>query len=82
MPLPWPPPLQRLVYEDTEGDEVEDLACLLAYVKQRHPEVTAVSSGAIASGEGPRLGLAALPRAGRCASCPKTLALACCRRPS
>ncbi|KAL4458652.1 hypothetical protein ABPG75_013517 [Micractinium tetrahymenae] len=40
---------QRLVYEDTEGDEVEDLACVLAYVKERHPEVAAVSSGAIAS---------------------------------
>jgi len=46
LPCPW----QRLVYEDTEGDEVEDLACLLALVKQEHPEVTAVSSGAIASG--------------------------------
>lgn len=48
-----PPLLQRLVYEDTEGDEVEDLACLLAYVRERHPEVTAVSSGAIASGGPP-----------------------------
>lgn len=42
--------LQRLVYEDTQGDEVEDLAALLAYVRQQHPEVTAVASGAIASG--------------------------------
>ncbi|PRW59519.1 diphthine--ammonia ligase isoform X1 [Chlorella sorokiniana] len=40
---------QRLVYEDTQGDEVEDLAALLAYIKQQHPEVTAVASGAIAS---------------------------------
>lgn len=44
------PHAQRLVYEDTQGDEVEDLAALLAYIKQRHPEVTAVASGAIASG--------------------------------
>ena len=29
---------------------MEDLAALLAYIKQRHPEVTAVASGAIASG--------------------------------
>ncbi|PSC71309.1 diphthine-ammonia ligase isoform X1 [Micractinium conductrix] len=40
---------QRLVYEDTKGDEVEDLYCLLAFVLQRHPDVTAVASGAIAS---------------------------------
>lgn len=63
------------MYEDTAGDEVEDLACLLAYVKKRHPEVDAVSSGAIASGEGARPGrcqavasLAAAP----------ARALACC----
>lgn len=37
------------MYEDTEGDEVEDLAALLAFVQQRHPDVTAVASGAIAS---------------------------------
>lgn len=41
--------LQQLVYEDTEGDEVEDLYCLLAYIKERMPEVQAVASGAIAS---------------------------------
>ena len=40
---------QRLVYEDTTGDEVEDLYCLLAWVKERHPGVQAVASGAIAS---------------------------------
>lgn len=40
---------QNLVYEDTDGDEVEDLAALLAYVKIQMPEVDAVSSGAIAS---------------------------------
>ena len=40
---------QRLVYEDTEGDEVEDLVALLAFVKMQIPGVQAVSSGAIAS---------------------------------
>ena len=40
---------QRLVYEDTAGDEVEDLAALLAYIKSEIPDVGAVSSGAIAS---------------------------------
>eukprot|EP00887_Chlorella_sp_A99_P006590 scaffold3.g6590.t1 len=40
---------QRLVYEDTAGDEVEDLHALLAYVQARHPGVQAVASGAIAS---------------------------------
>jgi diphthamide synthase (EF-2-diphthine--ammonia ligase) len=36
-------------YMQTEGDEVEDLFCLLAYVKECIPGVTAVCSGAIAS---------------------------------
>ena len=40
---------QRLVYEDTVGDEVEDLAALLQYVKNTIPGVEAVASGAIAS---------------------------------
>ena len=65
--LPLPPApcprLQRLVYEDTEGDEVEDLYCLLAYIKQRHPDITAVSSGAIASGAPARLPQPAAPSA-------------------
>lgn len=38
-----------LVYRDTQGDEVEDLAALLAYIKLVMPEVTAVTCGAIAS---------------------------------
>ena len=37
------------MYEDTEGDEVEDLYSLLAFVKQQLPEVQAMASGAIAS---------------------------------
>jgi diphthine-ammonia ligase len=42
--------LQReLQYEKCEGDEVEDLFRLLAFVKWRHPDVQGVSSGAIAS---------------------------------
>jgi uncharacterized protein (TIGR00290 family) len=40
---------QRLVYEDTTGDEVEDLAALLSYIKTVIPDIGAVSSGAIAS---------------------------------
>ena len=40
---------QRLAYAPTAGDEVEDLVALLREVQRRHPEVTAVSSGAIAS---------------------------------
>lgn len=41
--------LQGLGYEETLGDEVEDLFALLAFVKQRLPDVQAVASGAIAS---------------------------------
>lgn len=40
---------QDLTYTKCEGDEVEDLYRLIACVLQQHPEVTAVSSGAIAS---------------------------------
>jgi diphthine-ammonia ligase len=40
---------QTLVYRDTQGDEVEDLAALLAYIQQQMPAVQAVASGAIAS---------------------------------
>ena len=40
---------QALGYEATAGDEVEDLYALLAYVKERLPDVEAVASGAIAS---------------------------------
>ncbi|KAG7669670.1 hypothetical protein Ndes2437B_g05856 [Nannochloris sp. 'desiccata'] len=40
---------QRLVYEDTAGDEVEDLAALISYIKTEIPDIGAVSSGAIAS---------------------------------
>lgn len=42
-------PAQDLNYEQTSGDEVEDLAALLAFVQQRVPGVQAVASGAIAS---------------------------------
>ena len=41
--------LQEMAYEETAGDEVEDLLALLAFAKQLHPEIEAVSSGAIAS---------------------------------
>lgn len=40
---------QGLSYQKTESDEVEDMLQLIAYAKQRHPELEAVSSGAIAS---------------------------------
>lgn len=33
----------------TERDEVEDMLQLLAFAKREHPEIEAVSSGAIAS---------------------------------
>jgi len=38
-----------MAYSETKGDEVEDLYLLLKAVKERMPEVQAVSSGAIAS---------------------------------
>jgi len=41
--------VQGLAYSSTQGDEVEDLLCLLAYAKEKMPQVEAVSSGAIAS---------------------------------
>ncbi|KAJ9530836.1 hypothetical protein QJQ45_028718, partial [Haematococcus lacustris] len=41
--------VQDLTYTKTEGDEVEDLAALLAFIKERIPGVTGVVSGAIAS---------------------------------
>lgn len=40
---------QGLVYSGSQGDEVEDLALLLMYAKEKMPEISAVSSGAIAS---------------------------------
>ncbi|MED6211220.1 hypothetical protein PIB30_071649 [Stylosanthes scabra] len=40
---------QELGYRTTQGDEVEDMFILLREVKKQIPEVTAVSSGAIAS---------------------------------
>ncbi|MED6215995.1 hypothetical protein PIB30_003643 [Stylosanthes scabra] len=40
---------QELGYRTTKGDEVEDMFILLREVKKQIPEVTAVSSGAIAS---------------------------------
>ncbi|GAX85055.1 hypothetical protein CEUSTIGMA_g12475.t1 [Chlamydomonas eustigma] len=40
---------QDLQYTQTEGDEVEDLYYLLAYIKESLPQVAAVTSGAIAS---------------------------------
>uniref|UniRef100_A0A0R3RPX8 Diphthine--ammonia ligase n=1 Tax=Elaeophora elaphi TaxID=1147741 RepID=A0A0R3RPX8_9BILA len=36
-------------YEEASNDEVEDLYELLAFVKQKHPDIEAVSSGAILS---------------------------------
>jgi diphthine-ammonia ligase len=41
--------MQDLNYAETDRDEVEDMLLLLAYVKERFPEVEGVSSGAIAS---------------------------------
>ncbi|KAG0586955.1 hypothetical protein KC19_2G130800 [Ceratodon purpureus] len=41
--------LQDLRYRKTIGDEVEDLEKLLVAVKQKHPDIQAVSSGAIKS---------------------------------
>ncbi|EFJ40149.1 hypothetical protein VOLCADRAFT_32944, partial [Volvox carteri f. nagariensis] len=41
--------VQDLGYTPTEGDEVEDLYQLLAYVKENVPGIQAVASGAIAS---------------------------------
>ncbi|GLI61050.1 hypothetical protein VaNZ11_003310 [Volvox africanus] len=41
--------VQDLGYSPTEGDEVEDLYHLLAYVKENVPGIQAVASGAIAS---------------------------------
>lgn len=40
---------KTLVYHDTHGDEVEDLAALLSWVKTEIPDIQAVASGAIAS---------------------------------
>ncbi|BDA44893.1 probable diphthine-ammonia ligase at N-terminal half [Coccomyxa sp. Obi] len=40
---------QDLIYIHTERDEVEDMLQLLAFAKDMHPEIEAVSSGAIAS---------------------------------
>eukprot|EP00656_Telonema_subtile_P006977 TRINITY_DN13253_c0_g1_i1.p1 TRINITY_DN13253_c0_g1~~TRINITY_DN13253_c0_g1_i1.p1 ORF type:complete len:639 (-),score=122.26 TRINITY_DN13253_c0_g1_i1:171-2087(-) len=40
---------QSLAYEPTEEDEVEDMLKLLQDVKEAHPEVQAVSSGAVLS---------------------------------
>ena len=40
---------QDLIYDTTAGDEVEDLLALLAFAKQKLPQLEAVCSGAIAS---------------------------------
>ncbi|MED6161375.1 hypothetical protein PIB30_060188 [Stylosanthes scabra] len=40
---------QELGYRTTQGDEVEDMFILLREVKKQMPEVTAVSSGVVAS---------------------------------
>eukprot|EP00009_Paramoeba_aestuarina_P013038 CAMPEP_0201529808 /NCGR_PEP_ID=MMETSP0161_2-20130828/42844_1 /ASSEMBLY_ACC=CAM_ASM_000251 /TAXON_ID=180227 /ORGANISM="Neoparamoeba aestuarina, Strain SoJaBio B1-5/56/2" /LENGTH=204 /DNA_ID=CAMNT_0047931805 /DNA_START=69 /DNA_END=680 /DNA_ORIENTATION=+ len=40
---------QNLWYEETQGDEVEDLYALLLKIKQLHPEINAISTGAIES---------------------------------
>eukprot|EP00884_Botryococcus_braunii_P013385 jgi/Botrbrau1/22047/Bobra.0024s0058.1 len=41
--------LQGILYESTEGDEVEDLMQLLAFARSQIPDLQAVSTGAIAS---------------------------------
>ena len=41
--------VQALTYQETENDEVEDMLQLIAHAQKRHPELQAVSSGAIAS---------------------------------
>jgi diphthine-ammonia ligase len=41
--------LQELRYKKTIGDEVEDLEKLLVAEKQKHADIQAASSGAIAS---------------------------------
>uniref|UniRef100_A0A5S6PJC7 Diphthine--ammonia ligase n=1 Tax=Brugia malayi TaxID=6279 RepID=A0A5S6PJC7_BRUMA len=38
-----------IFYEEENNDEVEDLYELLAFIKQKHPDIEAVSSGAILS---------------------------------
>ena len=40
---------QDLEYTTTQGDEVEELLALLQFIKQQHPEVNAVATGAILS---------------------------------
>lgn len=40
---------QNLTYDLTEEDEVENLFLLLKLVKEKHPEIDAVSTGAILS---------------------------------
>ena len=47
--LPPHAALQALLYDTTDGDEVEDLLALLVYAKQQMPDLQAVSCGAIAS---------------------------------
>lgn len=46
-PTHAPAPVQQLVYEEAEGDEVEDLYALLAFVKQRMPDVQVCGCGAL-----------------------------------
>ncbi len=41
--------MQALSYKVTESDEVEDMLQLIAHAQKRHPDLQAVSSGAIAS---------------------------------
>ena len=49
-PIKGTPVLQTLAYSpDSELDEVEDLYNILVEVKEKHPEVNAVCSGAILS---------------------------------
>lgn len=43
------PVLQTMAYTQTDSDEVEDLYELLKEIKQKHPNIKAVSSGAIMS---------------------------------
>ena len=40
---------QELEYTTTDGDEVEDLFALLQFIKEQHPQIDAVATGAILS---------------------------------
>ena len=48
-PISGKPVNQKMIYEATPGDEVEDLYLLLKEVIEKHPDVKGVSSGALFS---------------------------------